>query len=87
MNNFILKLQLILAEKNNLFDDLTCPDCGCSNYINFREEKIRPEGLYYYCENCLWYDLISLDIIEESAEEFVNEHKFNIYSILYRILK
>lgn len=82
-----LRLELIMAEKQGLLNGLTCPDCGRGNNVNFRDCKIRGnDGIRYYCNHCEWYDVIGLDIVEDAANEYIDEHPWSFIGFIYLML-
>jgi len=62
------KQELELAEKKGLFEDFSCPNCDKPNKINWRKEKVRADGVWYYCEHCEWLDVVGNSIVEEIAK-------------------
>ena len=65
-NELIEKLKI--CEKKGLFDDFMCPK-GHPNKINWRNEKINRDGLWYYCSACHWLDVIGMDIINDTVAD------------------
>lgn len=64
---FVEKL-LNRAKGLGILTDVLCPKCESPNNISdWRQEKIRRDGIWYYCEKCGWLDIFSFEVIEEEA--------------------
>jgi len=60
------------AEKNELFKDLICDNCGKAFDIDWRKQTFNLKGLWYYCPKCDWNNVIGWDVIEETAKQKLN---------------
>lgn len=64
---FIEKL-LNEARKLGILTDVLCSKCENANDINdWRKQKLRRDGIWYYCEKCGWLDVFSFEVIEEET--------------------
>ncbi len=70
---FVEKL-LNRAKRLGILIDVLCPKCESSNNISdWHKQKIRRDGIWYYCEKCGWLDIFSFEVIEEEAIRSENE--------------
>lgn len=52
------------AEEKGLFEDIICSNCETCNTIDWREETVKRDGVWYNCEKCGQLDVIGWDIID-----------------------
>jgi len=83
---FKKRLEYLMAEKQKLFLFIGCPNCDKYNNINFRNERIKLDGIRYYCEYCKWHDVIGYDIVVNSAKDFMEEYPYHYLSLFYKLI-